>query len=112
MKRLKNHNTPPKIFNNFYLLQLKLQFAHEQILTVNTNSLEVITKMKIDYFKKIIMRYLFLYSFTFSSLLMELYRAILSIRPTYTAQSLSISFSSSREKITEIRGTGISDQHI
>lgn len=43
---------------------------------------------------------------------MELYRAILSIRPTYTAQSLSISFSSSSEKITEIRGTGISDQHI
>lgn len=57
-------------------------------------------------------RSLLFYSFTFSSLLMELYRAILSIRPTYTAQSLSISLSSSSEKITEIRGTGISDQHI
>lgn len=47
---------------------------------------------------------------TCSSLLMALCLAIVSIRPRYTAQSLSISSTSCRENVTAILGTGTSDQ--
>ena len=49
---------------------------------------------------------------TCSSLLVALCLAIISTRPRYTAQSRSISSTSCREKVTEMRGVGSSDQQM